>query len=61
MKNVGQIILVNNGGNGTGSFSVILSLRAGDEVYLEGAHWVTGGARYSHVSSFSGVLLHPDI
>ena len=60
-KNEAQIIAATNGGAGTGSFSVILDLVEGDEVYLERPHWVDNDAEYSHVSSFSGVLLHHDV
>ena len=60
-KNGQGVIQANNGERGTGTLSVILSLKAGDEVYLERPGWVDDDARYSHVSSFSGALLRPDV
>ena len=60
-KNGQGVIAANNGERGTGSLSAILSLKEGGEVYLERPPWADDDARYSHMSSFSGVLLLPDI
>ena len=60
-RNGNGVIQANNGERGTATLSVVLSLMAGDEVYLERPGWVDDDARYSHVSSFSGVLLRPDV
>ena len=60
-KNNGTVVSANNGKDGTASFSVILDLVEGDEVYLERPHWVDDDAEYSYVSSFSGFLLHNDV
>ena len=59
-RNTGSVISANNGGSRTASFSIILDLVEGDEVYLERPPWVGDNAEFSHVSSFSGALLHPD-
>ena len=58
MKNGRYMGVANNGGDGTGSLSVILDLEEGDEVYLIRPHWVPNQAEYDpYVTTFSGIFI----
>ena len=59
-KNEERVTVANNGreGSGSGSLSVVLDLKAGDQVFLRQPHWVSEDAVYDkYVTTFSGVLI----